>query len=161
MNDNLKCGSVWHVECLDKNGQLKWTEIVENLVTNEGLNFILDTVLRGSAYTASFFVGLKGTGAAASGNTLASHVAWAELTDYVGNRKATTFSVAAAGSSNNSSGRPEFDMTDDITVHGMFLATVASGTSGILVSVVDFVSPRAITTGDILRVNITYNIASA
>src|SRR5690349_13093819 len=69
-------------ECFDKDGKLKWTETIENLVTTEGKNDILDKYFKGSAYTASWFLGLKGTGSAAVGDTLASHAGWTEQTPY-------------------------------------------------------------------------------
>jgi hypothetical protein len=85
-------------------GEVKWVEEFDNLVTTEGKNDILDKYFKGSAYTAAWYLGLKGTGSAAVGDTLASHAGWAEVTPYAGNRPAITFGTTAAGSNTATAG---------------------------------------------------------
>ena len=41
MSDKLKIGSVWNVECVSPEGNVKWSEVVENIVVNEGLDYLL------------------------------------------------------------------------------------------------------------------------
>lgn len=72
-----------------------WERVEENLVTNVGRNDILDKYWRGSSYTQTVVMGLKGTGAPAAGDTQASHAGWSEVGGtnapaYTGNRKAVT-----------------------------------------------------------------------
>ena len=55
------------VECIGADGQVKWQDEIENLVTTVGKNFALDTLLGGSGYTAAVVMGLKGVGSAAVG----------------------------------------------------------------------------------------------
>jgi len=45
-------------ECRDLDGNLKWTEQVENLTVTQGLNDNLTKYFKGSSYTATWFVGL-------------------------------------------------------------------------------------------------------
>lgn len=45
-------------ELFDKNGKLKWREKFPNLVTTLGKNYLLDNGLAGTAYTATFYLGL-------------------------------------------------------------------------------------------------------
>ena len=40
-------------ECFDKDGKLKWTEVIDNTVVTVGKNLALDTFLAGSAYTVT------------------------------------------------------------------------------------------------------------
>lgn len=82
--------SLYTVDCFDRHGVLRWTETVRNLVVDEGLDDILNKYLKGSSYTASWFVGLvdnAGFSAIAAGDTAAGIAAspgnaWDELTNY-------------------------------------------------------------------------------
>lgn len=168
--NNIKVGSDWEIECFSPTGEKKWTENVSNLVVNSGLNAILNAAFRdGNTSQAFKRIGLKGSGAIAASNTIASHSPWSELTGYSSaTRPLATFSNPAAGLSiDNLSDRAEFDITSNMTVAGMFLVTASNdanidnkgGTTGALISVVDFAAPRAVIIGDILRVGVSYVIA--
>lgn len=143
----------YQVECLGPDGQIKWTEDITNLVTTAGKNFLIDTVFKGSAYTAAWYLGLKGTGTPAAGDTLASHATWSEINPYTGNRKAITFGTTSGGSNQASS--VGFTITADMSVVGAFVASVATGTSGTLYSAGDFASARSVLIGDTLNVTLT------
>lgn len=171
--DTAYAGGVFHFECYDMNGNLKWEDSCHNLVVNVGLKFINDTVLTGSGYTAAWYVGLI-TGPAvdttiSAGDTLASHGAtgaggWTEDTNYSGSRPAITFGAATtanpAVSTNGTA--VQFTMNGTTTVAGAFLANVASGTSGTLLCASDFQSPgdRSVVSGDVLNVTYTFNMAA-
>lgn len=115
--------------CRDKDGRVKWVEEFDNLVTDVGKRFILDTVLAGSAYTVTGpFMGLVGSGAAsaAAGDTMASHAGWTEVGGtnapaYTGNRLTVAWN-AASGTSKSNSGTLTFTFTSGGTVGGCFLA---------------------------------------
>jgi len=168
--ESAKGGGVYHVECLDKDGNLKWEANMTNLVVNTGLQDMNNKYFKGSAYTASFFIGLvTGPFSAttyAAADTLASHAGWAEFTNYTGSRKAVTFGTptTAAPSVIDSTGSPSsFAITNTGTVAGAFICTVASGTSGILFSEADFDSPgdRNVVNGDTLNVSYTFSLNAA
>ena len=148
---------IYHVECRDKNGKIKWTEKIENLVTTVGKTDIVDKYFKGSTYTAGFFCGLKGTGTAVVGDTLASHAGWAEVTPYSGNRPAITFGTTSAGS--NTATAVAFTINATQTVAGAFIATVNTGTSGTLYSAGDFGASRSVISGDTLNVTLTVSVA--
>jgi hypothetical protein len=168
--ESAKGGGVYHVECLDKDGNLKWEADMTNLVVNTGLQDMNNKYFKGSTYTASFFLGLV-TGPAsattyAAADTLASHAGWAEFTDYSGSRKAVTFGTptTAAPSVIDSTGSPSsFAITGTAVIAGAFICTVASGTSGILFSEADFGSPgdRSVVSGDTLNVSYTFSLNAA
>lgn len=143
----------YQVECLDADGNVKWTEEYKNLVTTVGKTDIVDKYFKGSAYTAAWFLGLKGTGTAVVGDTLASHASWAEVNPYTGNRPAITFGTTSAGS--NTATAVSYAITGSATVAGAFVASVNTGTSGTLYSAGDFGSPRAVLSGDTLNVTLT------
>jgi hypothetical protein len=168
--ESAKGGGVYHVECLDKDGNLKWSGKMHNLVVNTGLQDMNNKYFKGSSYTAAFYLGLV-TGPAsatayAAADTLASHAGWTEFTDYSGSRKAVTFGTptTAAPSVIDSTGAPSsFAITGSATVAGAFICTVASGTSGILFSEADFDSPgdRVVVNGDTLNVSYTFSLDAA
>lgn len=53
-----KLKNTYEVECRDKQGRLKWVERIENMMTGEGLNELLNKLYKGSSYTAAHYVGL-------------------------------------------------------------------------------------------------------
>lgn len=166
MNRDVAVGAIglatrYEIECFDRDGNLKWSEDVHNLVTNEGLNDALSKYFKGSAYSASFFVGLKGTGTAAAGDTLASHAGWTEVSGYTGNRQALVLGAVSGQSVDNTASKAEFPITGAATVAGAFLATIATGTGGTLYGVADFTTARTVENGDTLRVSVTLTAASA
>ena len=168
--EGTKGGGIFTVTCYDKDGNLKWQESAHNLVVNEGLADMNDKYFSGSGYTAAWYLGLvTGPGSGntyAAGDTLASHAGWTENTDYSGNRKAVTFGSATSADPSviNNSGSPsQFSMTGTATIAGAFLASVDTGTSGILFSVSNFQSPgdRAVVNGDTLNVTYEFSLDAA
>jgi hypothetical protein len=154
----------YSVECYDPAGNLKWSDVADNLVVNAGLNDLLDKYFKGSSYTAAHYIGLtSGTPTIAAGDTLASHAGWTEVTAYTGDRKAFTPGSVSSQSVSNSNDRAEFTVsTNNTTIGGLFLATVASGTSGTLYGVAAFAAGnKTLDEEDILRVTATATAAAA
>lgn len=160
MRNKVTLGGVFEVVCYDPNGVEKWREVAHNIVTNEGLNHILDVVLHGTAAVTTWYVGLKNTGSAAAGDTLATHAGWTENANYTGNRQEYVEAAASSQSTTNSANKASFAIdTDSQTLAGAFLASAATGTSGTLLCVADFSSSKAADNGDTLEV--TYTISAA
>jgi hypothetical protein len=163
-------GGVYHIQCLDKEGNLKWEDSTHNLVVNEGLVDMNTKYFTGSTYTASFFLGLvtgPGSGTTfAAADTLTSHAGWTEFTNYSGSRKAVVFGTATSANPSvlATSSAVGFTISGaGGVVAGAFLCTVASGTSGVLFSEADFQSPgdRTVVSGDTLNVTYTFSLAAA
>lgn len=163
--DTVGAGGVYTVECIGADGKVKWTDTFHNLVMNVGIQDMNTQYFKGSAYTASPFLGLV-TGPAsgttyAAADTLASHAGWTENTAYTGARKAVTFGTATTANPSvltNSASPSTFSMTGSATIAGAFLCNVASGTSGILFSAGDFsAGDKVVANGDTL--NVTYSFA--
>jgi hypothetical protein len=165
-----RAGGVFHVECFDKDGNLKWSTSEHNLVVNEGLQDMNTNYFKGSTYTAAFFLGLvtgPGSGTTfAAADTLASK-AWTEFTNYSGSRKAVTFGTATTADPSvisNSAAPSSFSISGaGGVVAGAFLCTVSSGTAGVLFSESDFTSPgdRTVVSGDTLNVTYTFSLDAA
>lgn len=169
-DSSARAGGVFHVECFDKDGNLKWKTSEHNLVVNQGLQDMNTQYFKGSTYSAAFYLGLitgPGSGTTfAAADTLASK-AWTEFTDYSGSRKLVTFGTATTADPSvisNSAAPSAFTISGaGGVVAGAFLCTVSSGTSGVLFSESDFQSPgdRTVVSGDTLNVTYTFSLDAA
>lgn len=144
----------FHAVCRDKFGNVKWEETFHNLVTTEGKNSLLDVYFDAATQITTWYLGLKGTGSAAAGDTLASHAGWSEVTPYAGNRPSITFGTSSSGSLAASSA-VSYSINATQTVAGAFIASVNTGTSGKLYSAGDFSGSRSVVSGDTLNVTPT------
>lgn len=155
----------WSIECRGRDGKLKWTDHFKNLVTNEGLNHLLDVTLSGGTQDTTWFVGLMdGTPTAAATDTLASHAGWTEVTAYdEGARVAWSDGGVSSQSVSNSASPAVFTIsTNGTTIGGAFLSGVASGTSGILYAAGAFsAGDKSLDDGDSLSVTATFTAAAA
>ena len=71
LSERITAGFVYHVECFDKNGNLKWEDTAKNLITADSLNDIIDVYLRNQTQTATWYVGLtSGTPTVNSADTM-------------------------------------------------------------------------------------------
>jgi hypothetical protein len=163
--DALVVEGRYEVWCVGPDGKEKWRETIKNLVTTVGKNDILDKYLKGSSYTQTIVMGLKGTGSAAAGDTQSSHAGWSEVglanaPTYTGNRKAVTMGSASSGSS--TSPTQAFAMTSSGTVAGCFInnggSATIDNTTGVLFSAGDFTGgSKTVASGD--TVNVTYTLS--
>jgi hypothetical protein len=167
-----RAGGVFHIQCFDKEGKLKWEERNHNLVVNEGLQSMVSVYLDASTQITTWYIGLvEGPGSGttyAAGDTLASHAGWTELapsTAYTGNRKTATFGTATTADPSvidNSASPADFAILGTYTVAGAFLSSVATGTSGVLFSASDFTGgDRSVINGDTVRVTYTFSLDAA
>jgi hypothetical protein len=169
--ESVKGGGVFAIQCLDKDGNLKWKAESKNLVVNQGLQTMNAVYFTSGTQITTWYVGLitgPGSGTTiAAGDTLASHAGWTEYTDYSGNRKTATFATPTTADPSvvtNSASPASFAISGaGGTVAGAFLASVATGTSGTLFSAADFQSPgdRSVVSGDTLNVTYTFSLDAA
>ena len=162
---------VYHVECRDKDGNLKWSAESKNLVVNVGLQYMAGTALTSVTQITTWYLGLYGSGATnspAAGNTMASHSSWTEVTDYSNaNRVTATFATATTASPSvvtNTASPAVFNINGTTTVGGAFLTSdnTKGGSTGTLFSAADFGSPgdRSVVSGDTLSVTYTFSLAA-
>jgi len=175
-NETVGIEGFYEVKCHDKDGNLKWEDSFPNLVNAIGKQLMLDTLLKGSAYTVTGpFLGLIsgasptfGTGS----DTQTSHAGWTEFVNYtVGGsavRGTAVFaSATSAGSTpSNVTTSAAAAITYTITgaggtVGGCFLVTgpgatsAQSNTGGTLYSAGAFTTAKVTTAGD--TVSVTYS----
>jgi hypothetical protein len=166
---NARAGGVYTIECIDADGNLKWSAESNNLVVNVGLQDMNAKYFSGSSYTASWFIGLYGAGSTnnpAATDTAASHAGWVEVVPYSNaTRPSCTFGTptnADPSVISNTASPASFTINATSTVGGAFLISnnTKSGTTGILFSASDFAAPgdRSVVSGDTLNVTYTFSL---
>jgi hypothetical protein len=169
--EQAKATGVYHVECRDKDGNLKWSADTKNLVVNAGLAYMAGTALTSVAQITTWYIGLYGSGASntpAAGDTMSSHAGWTEVVAYSNaTRVAATFVTATTANPSvvtNSASPAVFNINGTTTVGGAFLTSgsAKSGTTGTLFSAADFSSPgdRSVVSGDVISVTYTFSLAA-
>jgi hypothetical protein len=170
--DKVAAGGVFKVTCIGVDGQVKWEENLKNLVVNVGLKDMNDKYFTGSAYTATWYIGLYGAAASndpAAGDTAASHAGWTEVVPYSNaTRPAATFAAATTADPSvitNSASPASFSIDATATVGGAFLISdnTKSGSTGVLFSASDFDAPgdRSVASGDQINVTYTFSLDAA
>lgn len=172
--ESMGIEGVYHVECRDSEGNLKWTEEFPNLVNAVGKELMLNTLLRGTSYSVTGpFLGLiSGSGSTyAASDTMTSHSGWTEFANYtVGGSAVRGTAVFAAASS---TGTTPTNVTTSAataitytitggggTVGGCFLvlgsgaSSTINNTGGTLYSAGNFTTAKVTTSGD--TVSVTY-----
>lgn len=128
-----------------------------NGVTIAGKNHAMDVVFGAASPVTQvdpWYIGLVNNSPApvfAEADTLASHAGWAEFSSYTGNRKEwddADSSAKVKGSTAVSS----FTMSGAGTINGIFIASVDTGTSGILWATGSFDAAVAVISSDVLKV---------
>ena len=168
----------YHVECRDKDGNLKWTEDFPNQVVQVGKIFMFQqTLITSPIALVGPFLGLvSGTGNTFSPtDTFASHAGWTEFTNYtVGGSAVRGTAVFATPTGNNNTTPGSNVVTTSATsitytitgaggtVGGCFLVTGTGATSafsnttlGTLYSAGAFGTAKTTTAGD--TVAVTYS----
>lgn len=162
--EGTKFGGVYHVECLDKNGEVKWSDSFHNLVVNVGLQDLNNKYFSGSSYNATWYLGLVNSGNTFSADdTMALHTGWTENVGYVQvNRPTLSFGAATlADPSVITAVAVAFTINATATISGAFVSSsnTKSGTTGTLFSEGNFTSgSRSVTSGDTL--NVTYSFSA-
>jgi hypothetical protein len=161
---------VYKVECYDAQGNLKWSDVIENLTTNVGRKSLLDSYFANTGGGA-VVMGLKGTGTAAYTDTQSSHSGWLEVglanaPTYSGTRKTPAFSAATSANPSvlTTSAAVVFSMTGSGTVAGAFIniggSSTIDNTTGTLFSAGDFTAgSKTVTSGD--SINVSYQLSAS
>ena len=161
--------------CYDKDGNIKWTDGIENLTTNVGRKSLLDSYFANTGGGA-VVMGLmtnngSGTSTPAYGDTQSSHAGWyeagsANAPTYSGNRKTPSFSAATTANPSvlSTASAVIFSMTGSGTVTGAFIniggSSTIDNTTGTLFSAGNFTAgSKTVTSGD--TINVTYTLSAA
>ena len=170
--EGMEQAGTYHVIHRDAFGNIKSEESFPNLVVAIGKQLMLDTLLRGSAYTVvGPFLGLISNNTTfAAADTMTSKT-WTEFTTYTVSGSAVRGTAVFAASSSSGTTPSNvttstatgivYTMTGAGTVYGCFLVTgsgavsTISSTAGVLYSEGNFATAKTVTTGD--TVTVTYS----
>ena len=162
-------------ECYDKDGNLKWSDYIQNVVTDQGRNHMLGVEFRSVTQVTAWYIGLissvKGANnyaTVANTDTQASHSNWAQCNSNNApnfsqtSNRLITFS-AAATKAIASSNATVFSIITSGTVKGAFLTSNpnksnlgAGPTTGFLYSAGLFsAGDKVVSNGDTLNVSYT------
>jgi len=174
-NEIVGVEGFYQVECRDAQGNLKWTQEFPNLVNSIGKELMLNTLLKGSAYTVTGpYLGLIGTTSPtfAASDTMTSHSGWTEFINYTVGGSAVR-GTAVFGNASSTGSSPSNVTTSTATaitytitgaggnVTGCFLtlgsgaSSTQSNTGGTLYSAGAFATAKTTTAGD--TVSVTYS----
>jgi hypothetical protein len=179
MTCNTKAGEsaqatgVYHVQCHDKDGNLKWSAESKNLVVSAGLQYMAGTALTSTTQITTWYLGLitgPGSGTTfVAGDNMTTHAGWTEFIAYTSaTRVAATLAAAtlATPSVVTNTASPAVFTINGLggIVAGAFLTSgsAKSGTAGTLFSEADFGSPgdRTVVSGDTLSVTYTFSLTA-
>lgn len=174
-NETVGMEGHYVAKCYDKDGNLKWEDTIDNLVMAVGKQLMLDTLLAGSSYTATVYMGLVSGASAptyAAADTQSSHSGWLEsgsanAPTYSGTRKTPTFSSATSTGTTPSnvttkttSSVVTFTFTGSGTVAGCFIningTSAIDNTTGTLYSAGSFTGGNK-TVASTDQLNVTYS----
>jgi len=174
-NETVGMEGQFVAKCYDKDGNLKWEDEINNLVMAVGKQLMLDTLLAGSAYTATVVMGLvsgASTPTYAAADTQSSHAGWLEsgatnAPTYSGTRKTPAFSSATSSgttptnvTTKTTSAAVSFTFTGSGTVAGCFIningSSTIDNTTGTLYSAGSFTGGNK-TVASTDQLNVTYS----
>lgn len=149
-----------------RNGEVIDEFEYENLVVNQGLNYLLGAALGAQSVITSWYIGLfSGNYTVLASDTASSIAANAtEVTAYTAGARQTWVPAAPSGQAiTNSASQASFTFNGPVTVYGAFLVSTAtiSGTGGTLFSGAQFGSPKSVVSSDIMQLTYSYSAASA
>lgn len=120
--------SRWNFECYDAQGHLKWAEYDRpNIMTHEGLNFILDVMFHGTTNVTKWYIAIVESDTTAAATMTYATPVFTECTAYTGGARPEFVEAAASSEAiTNSANKASYTMNAAKTIYGG--ALVGGGT---------------------------------
>lgn len=152
-----EAGFEYTVELFAPDGRLLDSETRHNLMPRQGLSHIAEVVFKRAPQAAGWYLApYEGDYQPQNTDTAAIIAAAAtEVTTYTSATRVEFTSAAVVdGALSNVANKAEFTFNADKTVRGAFLVSTApkGGTTGVLMSIVRFASPKPVENGSVLRI---------
>lgn len=167
---NIAPKLMYHFECFDAEGNLKWQETIHNVVTTLGKNDVLNKYFSNSAPGIPYLgliSSVSYTTGPAAGDTMSSHSGWTEAGNanaptYTSPRKTMTAAWGAASGGSMVSSAQSFAITGSGTIKGAFLniggTSAIDNTTGLLYSAATFSNgDKVVASSDTVNVTVTLN----
>lgn len=157
MDTLIKGGFQYELEHIGRDGRVISAERCHNLTPDEGLNHVMSVMFAASPQVSSWYIGLyEGNYSPTDDVTAAALPGLAtECTAYGGTfRKDFTPGAVVSGTVDNEASKAEFVFSASKRIYGGFMSSsnIKGGTTGVLISVVRFPSPKDLDTGETLRI---------
>ena len=165
--ETISSKNIFTVEQI-RGGVLVRAETIENAVTLEGINSILNTYFGASAKKAAWYISLIdsiGYTAVAEADVMASHAGWAEFVTYVESARQQWTPTTATAKSLTGTAVQTFTIgtvSTGATVAGLFVTDTVTkaGTAGLLWATALFSSAAPVVTGDTFRITYTLRLSN-
>ena len=160
--DQLEAKGKYHLQLI-RNDVVITDEVVTNLVTTEGKNYILDSSLGGVTAKPTWYIGLisnAGPPVLSVADTLTTN-SWTEFEDYSEGARQEWVDATTNAGSKTASSQSVFTVDAVGTVYGFFVASdsdSANNATATLLTVAAASAIQAVEIGDILKLTYTLGI---
>ena len=150
-----------------RDGRLIAEYEMNNAVSNEGINSILNTYFGSAAKKAAWYLGLidhTGYSTSAVADTMSSHAGWTEFVTYAETARPTFVPTSSTAQSVTGTAVSEFTIgtVSSQSIEGIFVTDngTKGGTSGMLWATALFSAAAVVLTGDVFRVTYTLRLGN-
>lgn len=162
---SAKISGVFEWECW-RDGKLIWKDKSHNIVTNEGLDRILDVYFAGETQTATWYVGLVETDTSEAAGMTYDVPVFTESTSYdEGTRPEYDEAASSSQSVTNSASKATFTISASKTMYGAALFSISTkgdhspGANNVLHCYSKFGTSRDVIDNDVI--NVTYTCGAS
>lgn len=137
------------------------------MITNQGLDYVLDVAVHNGTKVGTWYVGLirdDNYTDLAPGDTLSSHAGWEEATEYSETARQEWIEGSASGQSTTNATEVTFTINATQTFKGFFVASSStkSGTTGTLLATSLFTGgDKNMVAGQALKITVSLNAQDA
>ncbi len=156
----------WRVTCRRPDGSIRWVEEYDNLVVNEGLDYLLEAGLADGTQQSNWYVGLLGSSPSPAAGWTKTEVGAADFTAYSeATLPAWTPGAVSGQSVSNTASKASFSINADTqTIGGAYLASAntkaVEGGAAVIYSAGAFTGGnKSADNGDTLEVTATFTAA--
>lgn len=165
MKSGVRFRGVFDAECYRK-GKLVWREKASNIITNEGLDRILDVIFHATTQTTTWYCCLIESNTTPAANMTYDVPIYTESTSYDGATRPEYDEAAASSQSiTNSASKASFVISATKTMYGASLVSVntkgdhTGGANNVLMCYAKFTASRTVYDDD--TINLTYTVTAA
>ena len=171
VKEECKVNGHYSLSCTDSEGNVLWTDEVDNVVTYVGQNEILNSSLAGSSYSVTgpymLLISSASFSAVSVNDTMSSHAGWLEADsinapEYSGNRPTVTFGAASSGAAAITP--VSFVFTNSGTVQGIAMtfgpsaSNTQGATTGVLLSAGTLAAAQPVINGNTINASYTLTL---
>jgi len=169
MSNKLKLNGQWVVTHRGIDGKIKSQEIVDNLVTNEGINYALNASMHGGTQISDWYVAPWKTNTAVSATNTYASPGNTEATEYGESTRQAWAEGAAASQSITNATAATITANASVTIYGLGIVGGGSAATtkadaaggGTLFSTALFASSKSLSNGETLDLTYTLNGSSS